>query len=138
MNKKIDRDKQINKQSIGAHNLKINIYTIDQAVSNFVKNVIQPNVQYQNQTVSVPLIYADGQKWAYAKKYQLTRDKNGQILSPVIIFKRDDISKRQHLQFPKLNLQNPVFSYVVKSGVSPESTISIKQPIRKYRDWETI
>ncbi len=132
MAKQVKRSTQLSNQKDQSEKLKVNIYTIDQTIRNFIVNTIQPIVEYQNQQVVVPVIYADGQRWSYAKKYQLTRDKNGQILSPVIIFKRQDISRRQNLHFSKMNLQNPVFNYVVSEKLSPQSTTSVQQPIRKY------
>lgn len=132
----INRQKQIQITQSTFNNLKIDLYLLDQTIKNFIINIIQPKVNIsQQKQMSVPVIYGDGQRWVYATKHQSIRDKNGQLLSPVIMFKRTDIQRRDNLQFPKLNLDNPYFNYTIKQVISPQNS-SNTQPVnikKQYR-----
>ena len=71
----------------------VGLEDIDQAVMYYFQNVIQPYVIQNGQRIEVPIIYGSPEKWKSVQKDGYYKDKNGAIMLPLIIFKRDSIEK---------------------------------------------
>lgn len=69
----------------------IGIKDIDEAINYYFNEVIKPFVIQNNQRIAVPTIYGDAEVWKQIQKDGFYRDKNGRIMSPLIIFKRDNL-----------------------------------------------
>lgn len=77
--------------------LTIGIQDIDYAVYYYFNEVIKPSVIQNGQRISVPIVYGQSEKWKLMQKDGFYRDKNGKIMSPLIVFKRDDLTKNRSL-----------------------------------------
>ena len=71
----------------------IGIKDIDEAVLYYLQNVIKPFVIQNGQRIEVPIIYGSPERWKSVQKDGYYKDKNGAIMLPLIIFKRDSIEK---------------------------------------------
>jgi hypothetical protein len=73
--------------------LKIGIQDLDEAVFYYFQNVIKPFVYQNGQRREVPVIYGAPERWKSFQKDGYYRDKGGAVMLPIIVIKRDTISK---------------------------------------------
>jgi hypothetical protein len=71
----------------------VGIQDIDESIMYYFDNVIQPFVYQNGERVSVPIIYGAPERWKSFQKDGYYRDKSGRIMSPIIMFKRNSLSK---------------------------------------------
>jgi hypothetical protein len=90
--------------------ISIGIQDHDEAIAYYFDNVIKPSVIINNDRVNVPLIYGAPERWKGVQKDGYYRDKEGKIQTPLIMFKRDSITKRRELG-RKLDANNPHLYY---------------------------
>jgi hypothetical protein len=84
----------------------IGIKDIDEAVFYYFENVIQPSVYQNGERLPVPVIYGSPEKWKSYQKDGYYRDQLGKIMAPLIMFKRDSITKNRSIG-NKLDANNP-------------------------------
>lgn len=77
--------------------ISVGIEDIDQAVMYYFKEVIKPYVINEGTTYSVPVVYADPERWKSAQRDGGVRDKEGKILFPVITIKRENMEKNRNI-----------------------------------------
>jgi len=78
--------------------ISVTIYDIDYAVKWFIQNVIRPVVIEENVQIAVPTIFSTGEKWSAAQRSGYLRDKNGMLLSPLIMLRRTSMEPRIDLE----------------------------------------
>jgi hypothetical protein len=65
----------------------------------------------------VPLIYGAPEKWKSVQKDGYYKDKNGKIMSPIIMFKRDNMEKNRSIT-NKLDANNhPIYILLGKNHI---------------------
>jgi len=74
-----------------------NLYDIDYAVKWYIQNEIRPLISDDNMQISVPVLFSSGEKWAMAQRNGYLRDKNGMIMTPLIMLKRSSVEERMDL-----------------------------------------
>ena len=84
----------------------ISIKDIDEAVFYYFENVIQPSVYQNGERLPVPIVYGSQEKWKSFQKDGYYRDQNGKIMAPLIMFKRESITKNRSIG-NKLDANNP-------------------------------
>ena len=84
----------------------IGIKDIDEAVFYYFENVIKPSVYQNGERLPVPVVYGSQEKWKSFQKDGYYRDQNGKIMAPLIMFKRDTITKNRSIG-NKLDANNP-------------------------------
>ena len=84
----------------------IGIKDIDEAVFYYFENVIKPFVYQNGNRREVPIIYAAPERWVSFQKDSYYRDKKGAIMLPIIVIKRDTISKDRTV-YNKLDANGP-------------------------------
>jgi hypothetical protein len=77
---------------------KRTVYDIDYAIKWFIENEIQPQIQFQQELVKVPVIFANGEKWDNVQRLGYIRDEKGMLQSPLIMIKRSGIEERGSLK----------------------------------------
>jgi hypothetical protein len=70
---------------------------MDNAIQYYFDNVIKPNVMQNNTRIVVPVIYGDAEKWKTIQNDGFYRDKDGKIMVPLIMFKRNTVEKNRTL-----------------------------------------
>ena len=88
-----NRSKKISYKDDTTKPFSIGIQDLDEAVFYYFENVIQPFVFQNGQRRNVPIIYGSPERWNHIKKMDIIRDKGGAVMLPIIIIKRDTISK---------------------------------------------
>lgn len=84
----------------------VGLEDIDTAIIYYFDNVIRPSVYQNGQRIAVPIIYGSPERWKAVQKDGYYRDKNGNIMSPIIMFKRDRLDKNRSLT-NKLDANQP-------------------------------
>jgi hypothetical protein len=70
------------------------LYDIDYAIKWFIDNEIRPQITADEQLLSVPVIFSNGEKWDNVRRLGYLRDEKGMLQSPVIMLKRTSASER--------------------------------------------
>jgi len=86
--------------------MSIGIQDIDEAIMYYFQNVIRPSVFQNGEKISVPVIYGSPEKWKSFQKDGYYRDLQGRIMAPLLMFKRNTITKDRSLN-NKLDANNP-------------------------------
>ena len=86
--------------------LTIGIQDIDEAVFYYFNNVIKPSVIQNGERLPVPVIYGAPEKWKSVQKDGYYRDNLGNLMAPLIMLKRDSLTKDRSIT-NKLDANNP-------------------------------
>ncbi len=98
----------------------VGIQDIDEAIIYYFKNVIQPSVVQNGERIEVPIIYGSPERWKSFQKDGKYRDKNGKIMFPMIMFKRDNIQKVRSIG-NKIDSNNPNNFGIFQKGYSGQN-----------------
>jgi hypothetical protein len=71
----------------------VGIKDLDEAVFYYFQNIIKPFVYQNGERREVPIIYGSPERWKSFQRDGYYRDKNGAIMLPIIVIKRDTLSK---------------------------------------------
>jgi len=117
--------------------LSIGLQDIDNAVLQHFINNIKPNVIHNNVRLEVPVIYGSPERWKSVQKDGFYRDKNGKLMVPLIIFKRESVEKVRTLG-NKLDANKPHLyqafkeKFNVKNSYDKFSILNNIIPSEKY------
>jgi hypothetical protein len=75
----------------------IGIKDIDEAVMWYFKNVLKLSVIQNNTRVEVPILYGNAENWKLLQRDGYYRDKEGKILAPLVMIKRETITQNRNL-----------------------------------------
>ena len=84
----------------------IGIQDIDEFIMYYFTEVIQPFVIQNGERIEVPIIYGSPERWKSVQKDGYYRDKKGAIMNPIIMFKRDGLTRNRTLT-RKLDANEP-------------------------------
>jgi hypothetical protein len=82
------------------------IYDIDYAIKWYIENEIQPQITANKQLLSVPVIYANGEKWDNVRRLGYLRDEKGMLQSPIIMLKRNSVAEKDEQRSLDVNRPN--------------------------------
>jgi len=89
---KLNKAKQVRRDQDNAKNISVGIYDVDSAFKTFLEKDVKPTIEDDGRFYPVPVMYASPEKWASAQRDGFMRDDNGMVLTPVISFKRNNLS----------------------------------------------
>ena len=72
------------------------VYDIDYAIKWYIDNEIQPQIIDKDETIEVPVIFANGEKWDNVRRLGYLRDEKGKLQSPMIMIKRNSVQERDN------------------------------------------
>jgi hypothetical protein len=75
----------------------IGLQDLDEAIMYYFQNVIRPFVIQNGNRIEVPVIYGAPERWKSVQRDGYYKDKNGAIMAPLIMFKRNTIEKNRSL-----------------------------------------
>jgi hypothetical protein len=70
------------------------MYDVDNAILSYVADVIRPEIIENDKLIPVPVMFANGEKWAQIRANGFLYDNNDRLMTPVIILKRNSITER--------------------------------------------
>jgi len=115
----------------------IGIQDLDEAVFFYFENVIQPFVRQNGLRINVPVIYGSPERWKSFQKDGYYRDKQGAVMLPIIVIKRDTITKDRSIT-NKLDANMPNLyasfqkAYNPKNFYSNFAAINNKIPVKNF------
>jgi hypothetical protein len=127
---------------VNQKDISVALYDVDFAIKWHMENVIQPTITEGNSIITVPILFSSGEKWAAVQKHGYLRDNQGKILSPLIMIKRNSVSKREDIQDIKVletpdaritfetkyTKQNRYDRFSVLNGTPPREFYSVDVP----------
>jgi len=104
---KLNRAEQIRRDDDVVRSAKRTIYDIDYAIKWYIENEIQPQITADKQLISVPVIFANGEKWDNVRRLGYLRDEKGMLQSPAIMLKRSSMQERDAQKTLDVNRMQP-------------------------------
>ena len=71
----------------------VSLIDVDGAIAEYMVNYIIPDLTENGNTVKVPMIYGNAERWEGARKNGYLRDQRGRIQIPLVMFKRNSIQR---------------------------------------------
>ena len=115
-----NRGEQISWRGDNTKPFTVGIKDIDEAILYYFQNVIKPSVDQNGERIEVPIIYGSPERWKSFQKDGKYRDKNGKIMFPMIMFKRDSIQKVRSIG-NKIDANNPNNFGIFQKGYSDQN-----------------
>jgi hypothetical protein len=115
----------------------VGLTDIDESIMYYFQNVIRPTVIQNGVRLAVPIIYGTPERWKSVQRDGYYKDKNGAIMSPLIMFKRDTIDKNRSLS-NKLDANSPHLYtslkkiYNGKNSYSNFSVLTNRIPVEQF------
>ena len=101
----------------------IGIKDLDEAVFYYFQNVIKPFVYQNGERREVPVIYGSPERWKSFQKDNYYRDKKGAIMLPIIVLKRNTITKDRTV-YNKLDANDPNLYGTFQRAYNPKNFYS--------------
>ena len=92
-----NRSEKMSRKGDSYKDFTVGLQDIDEAIFYYFENVIKPFVFQNGERIEVPIIYGSPERWKSVQKDGYLRDKNGAIMSPMIMFKRNTITKNRSI-----------------------------------------
>jgi hypothetical protein len=93
---------------------KRTLYDIDFAIKWYIDNEIQPQITANDTLISVPVIFAAGEKWDNVRRLGYLRDEKGMLQSPLIMLKRSSAVERDSVRTLDVNRQQDANRFVYR------------------------
>ena len=122
-------------------NISVGLMDIDAAIMFYFNNVIKPTVLENDETIKVPLMYSNPERWNSVQKNGYLVDNKKQLIIPLIVFKRNSISKDESLAIDKIDPLNPRLFRTFQSKYSQKNrydNFSVQQGLNKTKELYTV
>jgi len=97
-NQEIDRSLEIRRDNDTIKTPKCTIYDVDNAIISYISDIIQLQIIENNNIIPVPVIYANGEKWAQIRERGYMYDMGDKLMTPAAVIKRNSITERDMLK----------------------------------------
>jgi hypothetical protein len=118
---KINRGREVTRQDDKVRNPKIGLLDIDSTIFYYFENVIKPIVEEAGEQVKVPVIYANPERWAAIQRQGHIRDNKRKIMTPIITFRRTNLTKDESIPVDKLDPTSPKLVTTYQSRYTQEN-----------------
>ena len=102
-------------------NISVGLMDIDSAIMYYFNNVIKPMVIENDETIKVPIMYSNPERWNTIQKAGYLVDNKKQLIIPLIVFKRSSIEKDDTLSVDKLDPKDPKLFYTFQRKYTQEN-----------------
>jgi len=132
-----NRSSQMSFKDDDTKQFSVGVKDIDEAVFYYFENKIKPFVYQNGQRREVPVIYGAPERWKSFQRDGYYRDKKGAIMLPIIVIKRDSLTKDRTVA-NKLDANQPnlygVFSkqFSSKNFYSNFGTLNNRRPVDTF------
>jgi len=138
---KLNKAKQVRRDQDNVKNVSVGIYDIDTAFKTFLEKDVRPTVESDGRFYPVPVMYASPEKWASAQRDGYMKDDKGMILTPVISFKRNNLSINTELSKLKVAQNEDAHQmferkYTKANRYDQFSILTNQQPVREFMSVE--
>ena len=132
-----NRSEQMSFKGDTTKEFSVGVKDIDEAVFYYFNNEIKPFVYQNGNRIEVPIIYGAPERWKSFQRDGYYRDKKGAIMYPIIVVKRDTLSKDRTVA-NKLDSNQPnlygMYSkeFSSKNFYSNFGTLNNRKPVEKF------
>jgi hypothetical protein len=109
--------------------IKVTLYTIDNAIINYMADRIKPIVTQNGTQVQVPIIYGNPERWKSAQTDGILRDSIGKIQLPMLMIRRTAMKKTSinsavnkyydRTFYSGWNRRTPYDRFALTNGITP-------------------
>ena len=92
-----NRSEKLSQKGDTYKQFSVGLEDIDESLFYYFNEVIQPFVYQNGERRTVPLVYANPERWAQMQKGAFYRDKSGAIMMPIMVVKRDSFTRNRNL-----------------------------------------
>jgi hypothetical protein len=96
----------------------VSLIDVDSTIAEYMADHIIPKLEEHGNTLKVPLVYGNAERWNTARKDGYLRDQRGRIQIPLIMFKRNSIERDEAMthfkdvnRMPSYKLYSPTNRY---------------------------
>ena len=132
-----NRAKEISFKDKNIKDFSVSLEDHDNVIKYYFENTIKPSVIQNGNNLPVPILYGSPERWASVQANGYYRDKDGKLMVPLIMYKRDTLEKNRSLG-NKLD-GNKVHNYQIfetrfnaKNQYDRFSILSNRQPSKEY------
>lgn len=139
--KEINRGYDRSRKDDNVKSISVGLMDIDAAIMFYFNNVIKPTVIENDETIKVPLMYSNPERWNSIQKNGYLVDNKKQLLIPLIVFKRNSISKDESMSVDKIDPLNPKLFRTFQSKYSKKNrydNFSVQQGLNKTKELYTV
>ena len=122
-------------------NIEVTLMDHDAAIMYSFTNVIQPTVQEAGETIKVPILYANPERWKTIRKTGYLRDKKRQLITPLIVFRRSTLQKDESLPMDKLDANDPKNFYTFERKYTDKNRydkFNVQRGLLKSKEYYTV
>jgi hypothetical protein len=132
-----NRAKEISFKNKNVKDFSVSLEDHDEVIKYYFENTIKPTVVQNGNHLPVPIIYGSPERWKSVQADGVYRDKDGKLMAPLIMYKRDTLEKNRTLG-NKLD-GNKVHNYQIferrfnsKNQYDKFSVLTNRQPSKEY------
>jgi len=92
-----NRGKEISFKGSKQKDFSVSLQNHDEVIKYYFENTIKPTVIQNGTRIPVPIMYGSPERWKTVQSDGALRDKDGKLLTPLIMFKRDTLEKNRSL-----------------------------------------
>jgi hypothetical protein len=92
-----NRGKELSVKNKARKDFSISLEDHDAVIKYYFENTIKPTVIQNGNRITVPVIYGSPERWKSVQSDGVYRDKDGKIMAPIIMYKRDTLEKNRSL-----------------------------------------
>jgi hypothetical protein len=92
-----NRGKELSVKNKPRKDFSVSLEDHDAVIKYYFENTIKPTVIQNGNRISVPIIYGSPERWKSVQADGVYRDKDGKIMAPLIMYKRDTLEKNRSL-----------------------------------------
>jgi hypothetical protein len=133
----INRARQTAADTQQDKDFSIGIKDIDEAVMYYFEKVLKLYVVQNNSRIAIPILYGSSENWKNFQRDGYFRDKEGKLMAPLLVFKRNTITQNRNLGF-KLdgnlvqNIQLFEKRYSTRNFYSNFNLLANRSPEKEY------
>ena len=105
--RKLNRGYDVSRRDDDVKDISIGLMDVDAAIMYYFNEVIKPTVIEQGESIKVPVLYSNPERWKSVKKDGYLRDTKRQIITPLIVFKRSSMAKDDSMPIDKTDANDP-------------------------------
>ena len=84
-------------------NFSVGFYDIDESLKYYFENVLKPTVEENSETIPVPVLYGNPERWKSMERDGMYRDEKSKIILPMIMYRKVNVSRWEQLYWPRLD-----------------------------------
>ena len=139
--KAINRGYQRSRRDDTVKNISVGLMDIDAAIMYYFNNVIKPVVEENDESIKVPIMYSNPERWSLIQKKGYLVDNKKQLIIPLIVFKRSSIEKDDTLAVDKLDPKDPKLWYTFQQQYTNKNRydkFAVQQGLNKTKELYTV